>query len=79
MFKNYPDMLSPRECMEALGIGKNTMYRLLNTGEELPFAIELLPNFFDLETGKADGEYLHITNIPIDELENEPIVVEVEW
>ena len=33
MFKNYPDMLSPRECMEALGIGKNTMYRLLNTGE----------------------------------------------
>lgn len=26
-------MLNPRECMEALGIGKNTMYRLLNTGE----------------------------------------------
>lgn len=33
MFKNYPDMLSPKECMDALGIGKNTMYRLLNTGE----------------------------------------------
>ena len=64
-FKKYP------------GLPKKV--RLLNTGEELPFAIELLPNFFDLETGKADGEYLHITNIPIDELENEPIVVEVEW
>jgi excisionase family DNA binding protein len=26
-------MLTPKEAMEALGIGKNTMYRLLNTGE----------------------------------------------
>ena len=33
MFKDYPDMLTPREAMEALGIGKTTMYRLLNTGE----------------------------------------------
>jgi excisionase family DNA binding protein len=33
MFKDYPDMLTPREAMIALGIGKNTMYRLLNTGE----------------------------------------------
>jgi excisionase family DNA binding protein len=33
MFKGYPDMLSPKEAMEALGIGKNTLYRLLNTGE----------------------------------------------
>ena len=53
--------------------------RLLNTGEELPFAIDLLPGFFDIETGKCDAEYLHITNIPIDDLENEPIVIEIEW
>jgi excisionase family DNA binding protein len=33
MFKEYPEMLTPKEAMEALGIGKNTMYRLLNTGE----------------------------------------------
>lgn len=33
MFKDYPDILTPREAMEALGIGKTTMYRLLNTGE----------------------------------------------
>ena len=36
MFKDYPDMLTPREAMEALGIGKTTMYRLLNTGEINP-------------------------------------------
>lgn len=53
--------------------------RLLNNGAELPFAIEVLPGFFAIETGKCNGEYLHITNIPIDELENEPIVIEVEW
>jgi excisionase family DNA binding protein len=33
MFKEYPEMLTPKEAMEALGISKNTMYRLLNTGE----------------------------------------------
>ena len=52
---------------------------LLNTGEELPFKVELLPEFFDLETGKGDGEYLHIKNIPINDLESEPIVIEIEW
>ena len=35
MFKDYPDMLTPREAMEALGIGKTTMYGLLF----FPFAI----------------------------------------
>ncbi len=53
--------------------------RLLNIGKYLPFKIELLPDYFDIETGKCDGEYLHITNIPIDDLENEPIVIEIEW
>lgn len=33
MFKDYPDMLSPKEAMEALGIGKNMIYHLLHTGE----------------------------------------------
>ena len=64
-FKNYPAL--PKRV------------RLLNTGADLPFAIEKLPGFFDINTGKCDGEYLHITNIPIDDLENEPIVLEVEW
>ena len=33
MFKEYSDFMTPREAMEALGIGKNLMYRLLNDGE----------------------------------------------
>lgn len=53
--------------------------RLLNTGEDLDFEIEIMPAYFDLETGKGDAEYLHISNIPIDDLENEPIVIEIEW
>jgi len=63
--KNYPSV--PKKV------------RLMNTGESLPFEIELLPEFFDIETGKADGEYLHIYDIPIDDLQSEPIIIEVEW
>lgn len=33
MFKEYPDIMTAKEAMEALGIGKNLMYRLLNEGE----------------------------------------------
>lgn len=33
MFKGYPNLMTAKEAMEALGIGKNLMYRLLNDGE----------------------------------------------
>ncbi len=33
MFKEYPDLMTAKEAMEALGIGKNLMYKLLNDGE----------------------------------------------
>lgn len=33
MFKDYPEILTPKDCMQALGVGKNTIYHLLNTGE----------------------------------------------
>ena len=33
MFKEYTDFMTAKEAMEALGIGKNLMYKLLNTGE----------------------------------------------
>jgi alpha-L-fucosidase len=52
--------------------------RLLNTGKELPFKEELMPGFFDMKTGYAK-KHLHIQNIPINSLESEPIVLEVEW
>lgn len=53
--------------------------RLMNTGALLPFAAESLPEFFSGQTGQAEHIYLHISGIPVDDLANEPIVIEVEW
>ena len=63
--KNYP------------GLPKKV--RLMNTGEELPFALRQLPEDFDGKLGKAKPASLHIRNIPVDDLAQEPIVVEIEW
>jgi len=52
--------------------------RLMNTGAVLPAEVTLLPGFFDGKTGKAN-EFLCITGIPVDDLSNEAIVVEIEW
>ena len=30
MLEEYPDILTPQEAMEILGIGKNLFYKLLN-------------------------------------------------
>jgi len=57
---------------------KPTSVRLLNTGEELAFSFERLPEFFNGKTGRAEQEYLHITGIPIDKLSDEAIVIEIE-
>jgi alpha-L-fucosidase len=62
--KNYPSL--PKSV------------RLLNTGKELEFAVERLPEFFDLDTGIANF-YLHITGIPVDDLASEAIVIEIDW
>ena len=53
--------------------------RLMNTGDELEFAAEPLPEFFNGDTGKAEHVFLHISGIPVDDLSDEPIVVEIEW
>ncbi len=52
--------------------------RLMNTGEDLPFAIEPMPAYFAGGVGIAQ-EYLHIRGIPVDSLASEPIVIEVTW
>lgn len=52
--------------------------RLMNTGEALSFEVCKLPEYLDDETGIAKT-FLHISGIPIDELESEPIVVEILW
>ena len=33
MFEDYPDILSPEEAAEALRIGENAIYKLLNEGK----------------------------------------------
>jgi len=33
MFENYPDILTPRQLAEALGIGRNAAYDLLRNGD----------------------------------------------
>jgi len=53
--------------------------RLLNTNQQLPCAIETLPNYFNGVSGIAEHKYLHIWDIPVDELPEEPIVLEVTW
>ena len=53
--------------------------RLMNTGRQLPFASECLPEFFSGKTGEAEHIWLHIYGIPVDDLASEPIVIEVTW
>ena len=53
--------------------------RLMNTGDYLPFKTETLPECFSMTTGRAEQRFLHIRNIPVDDLAGEPIVLEVEW
>lgn len=52
---------------------------LLNTGADLPFCKEVLPDYFNGQTGVAEHEYLHIRGIPTEELGVEPVVIEIEW
>ena len=33
MLEEYPSIMTPAECMEALGIGRTTFYKLVKTGE----------------------------------------------
>ncbi len=51
---------------------------LLNTGKELEYKFERMPEFFSGKTGIGGENYLHIYGIPVDEL-NEPVIVKIEW
>ncbi|MBQ9115650.1 MAG: alpha-L-fucosidase, partial [Clostridia bacterium] len=62
--KNYP------------GLPKKV--RLMNTGAELNAEICTLPEFFN-SNGFAEVKFLHIPGIPVDDLQNEAIVLEIEW
>ena len=53
--------------------------RLMNSGSELRWDIELLPEFVDGNTGFGRENLLHIKDIDVDKFASEPIVIEVEW
>ena len=50
--------------------------RLLNTGKKLSAAITPLPEY--VAYGIA-LKHLHVTGIPVDDLADEPIVIEIDW
>ena len=53
--------------------------RLMNNGRSLPFEMRSLPRYFDGDTGISCNDMLTIYRIPVDDLENEPIILEIEW
>ena len=53
--------------------------KLVNSGEDLKFLVEYMPEFLNPDNEETKTEYLHIMNIPVDDHENEPIVIEIEW
>ena len=44
----------------------------------LPFAEAILPEYTIGQAGVA-GKFLHIQGIPVDDLQSEPIVLEIAW
>jgi len=53
--------------------------RLMNTGDFLPFREQVLSGAINFSTGIAEKKFLHIRNIPVDDLADEPIVLEIDW
>ncbi len=52
--------------------------RLVNDGRTLGVRFGMLPGWGGAQ-GRANGPFLSITNIPCDEFENEPMVIELEY
>lgn len=74
---HFPDGVISRAVNLKFFPAQPRRVRLLNTGRDLPFAVEPLPEYFT--DGKAEHRYLHIRGIPVDDLQSEPIVIEIEW
>ncbi len=51
----------------------------VNTGKSLPFCVEYMPEFLNPDDEKTKQMYLHIFDIPVDDYEKEPIIIEVTW
>ncbi len=55
------------------------MVRFMNNSKELDFEFAAMPGIFDMDTGIAKKDCLHIFNIPTEEFLSEPIVIEITW
>ena len=73
---HFPDGIRSSSIALQFFPGVPKRVRLLNTGKELPAAIDLLPEYFS--NGQA-LPFLHVTGIPVDDLASEAIVIEFEW
>ena len=64
MFKNDYDILTAYEAMDYLGVGENTMYRLLNSGELGAFKIgrvwKIPRKELDKYIDKSVGKFLKV-------------------
>ena len=52
---------------------------LLNDGRHLPFAVEYLPSFFSGDKPYAHPAFLHIREIPVNEITDEPLILKLEF
>ncbi len=53
--------------------------RLLNNGQDLRIRFGNLPDFGVRNTGLSGGPFLSIADLPVDDFENEVMIVELEW
>ena len=53
--------------------------KLMNTGEPLQYEEVYLPETFMADSSGFGRKCLHIYGIEVDNLENQPIVIEIEW
>ncbi|MBR5308944.1 MAG: alpha-L-fucosidase [Clostridia bacterium] len=53
--------------------------RLLNSGKELSFTAEYLPEMFTGNADSINGRSLHIIGFDSDDYADEPIIAEIEW
>ena len=58
MFEEYADILSPSEAAEALRIGENALYELLNTGKLKAPEIQSVPGQIELSEDNFAQYYI---------------------
>ena len=78
-YLHFPDGIRSSSIALQYFISIPKSVRLMNTGKRLQASYDPLPEYYFAGGGGLAGKFLHITGIPIDDLENEPIVIEIEW